>query len=793
MKTQSFPNTKTGHIFTSRIGKDSSVQESPVFDLLPVGICVCDTKGVIMKYNPKATALWGQNPQPGDTIERFFDSMILLDPDGRTMPYPARPVASSLAHRFQDNEVEVTIERPDLTRVQVIVSATPIPDFQDSVAGALFCFQDITRQHNSHKETLKVNHELQDCLQNAAIGIHWVDRNGIINWANQSELDLLGYEAEEYIGHSILEFHVNQAKINDILTRLTNDETLNLYESELRCKDGSIKAVNISSNVYREQGNFMHTRCFTIDITQKKLLYSLIKDSEHRYRQLIQGLPAAVYTCDTNGYITLFNDAAISLWGREPVVGKDLWCGSLNIFTVNGAPLPLEACPMAIALREKRKVFGHEIVIERPDGTRRHVLPYPQPMFDTSGCMTGAINMLVDISNLREAEHALRESEERFSIAANTAPVLIWMCDTEKRRYFFNKCWLDFTGRTVEQETDFGWMESVHPDDKDRILNSFNECFEQQTEFKTEYRLRRKNGQYRWVHSHGIPRYTLANLFEGYIGTSIDINERKLYQEELSKRVYERTNELRIANEKLAISNKELEQFAYIASHDLQEPLRKVKSFGDLLIHRYGDKLDNDGVNFIQRMQSATERMKDLIDEILKFSRVATPTTKTWLDMPRELTGILNDLDALIVETGATIEIDPLFSIFGNKSQIRQVFQNLLGNALKFNIPGIRPEIRITSRLVQGKDTGFALSEFEEDLDFQLIEIHDNGIGFEQPYAEKIFKVFVRLHGSTKYTGSGIGLSIVLKIVENHNGHIRAIGRPMQGATFQLLFPTIES
>ncbi|MEP6958115.1 MAG: PAS domain S-box protein [Nitrospirota bacterium] len=186
---------------------------------------------------------------------------------------------------------------------------------------------DITERKQVEEALRRSERDLSDFFENASTGMHWVGLDGIILRVNQTELDMLGYRRDEYVGRHISEFHVDQPVIQDILVRLTCGETLRDCPARLRCKDGSIRDVLINSNVLFEDDTFIHTRCFTRDVTGPKRAEEALRLSEARYRELIQALPAAVYTCDERGYITLYNQAAVALWGREPELGKDLWCG----------------------------------------------------------------------------------------------------------------------------------------------------------------------------------------------------------------------------------------------------------------------------------------------------------------------------------------------------------------------------------------------------------------------------------------------------------------------------------
>lgn len=237
-------------------------------------------------------------------------------------------------------------------------------------------------------------------------------------------------------------------------------------------------------------------------------------------------------------------------------------------------------------------------------------------------------------------------------------------------------------------------------------------------------------------------------------------------------------------------SNRNLEQFAYVASHDLQEPLRKIQAFGDLLQNQYAPALGADGADIVRRMQSAANRMQMLIKDVLAYSRIATRREATRpVDLNQLVNGVLGDLETAIHEKQAVVRIGPLPTLNGDAPQLRQLFQNLIGNALKFAKPDERQCVDVTARTVVGRDADLPVSPSDASRLFHLIEVADNGIGFEPQYAERIFQVFQRLHSRSNYDGTGIGLAIVQKVVENHQGYIQAQSQPGQGATFRILLP----
>ena len=263
---------------------------------------------------------------------------------------------------------------------------------------------EVAERQEAEEALRKSESNLRDFLENATIGMHWVGHDGRILWANQTELDLLGYTAEEYIGHSISEFHLDAPVIEDILNRLGGGEVLREYEARLRCKDGSVRHVLIDSSALFEDGKFVHTRCFTRDISDRKQMEDQLRESERRFREMIDVLPAAIYTTDAEGRLTHFNPAAVEFSGRVPELGTDHWCVSWKMFLPDGTPLPHDQCPMAVALKEGCIIDGAECIAEKPDGKRVWFTPYPRPLHNSEGRIVGGINMLLDITERKAAE-----------------------------------------------------------------------------------------------------------------------------------------------------------------------------------------------------------------------------------------------------------------------------------------------------------------------------------------------------------------------------------------------------
>lgn len=288
---------------------------------------------------------------------------------------------------------------------------------------------------------------------------------------------------------------------------------------------------------------------------------------------------------------------------------------------------------------------------------------------------------------------------------------------------------------------------------------------------------------------------TLLLIITVFLLLKINSREHEKYQadlesinEDLETRIEERTQELSLYSDELARSNRELEDFAFVASHDLQEPLRKIRAFGNRLESGYNDVIDERGKDYLARMLNAAERMSMLISDLLAFSRVSTRGKEfDEVDLNTTIQTVLSDLEIAIDEKSAEINVGHMPVIRGDKSQLEQLFLNLISNAIKFQSEGTKPVVNINAIEATESDTHDII--MSEEYEWIKISVKDNGIGFDQSFAEKIFAPFQRLHGRSEYKGTGIGLAVCRRIVERHNGQISAISALGQGATFSIVMP----
>ena len=286
-------------------------------------------------------------------------------------------------------------------------------------------------------------------------------------------------------------------------------------------------------------------------------------------------------------------------------------------------------------------------------------------------------------------------------------------------------------------------------------------------------------GQIRYLSIITNPALRDESLLPEILGTVIDITDRKVYENQLKQHTAE-----------LKRSNEDLEQFAYIASHDLQEPLRKIMAFGDRLATKYQHELEGPGADYIMRMQSAAARMQSLIEDLLAYSRVSRNVNAFEpLDMDLLLAEVIDDLESQVRRERAVIRVAKLPAIRGDRMQVKRLFQNLLSNAIKFHKPGVDPVVSIQGNVTRGTEISDEYGITLSGNQYICFSILDNGIGFDEKYADKVFHIFQRLHGRSEYEGTGIGLSICRKIVTNHGGFITARSKENDGAEFIVILP----
>lgn len=487
------------------------------------------------------------------------------------------------------------------------------------------------------------------------------------------------------------------------------------------------------------------------------------EDHLHRLQAIIDAAIDGIITIEKNGTIETVNPAAAKIFEYTPeeIIGKDISTlmpepdqSNHNRYIEN-----FHNTGIAKIIGIGRELQG----LKKSGKTFPFLLSVTEVTLPEKTIYSGIIH---DLTRVHAAESALRESETRIHAIINTAVDGIITIDERGIIDDINPSALKIF--QYDKEEVIGKNISILMPEPDRGLHdSYMERYHQ-------------TGQKRII---GIGREVIGlkkdqttfpfflSVSEAYVGTKRlytgfvhDVTEQKLNEERLKKYAQD-----------LERSNQELQDFAYVSSHDLQEPLRKIQAFGDRLKMKESDHLSEQGIDYIDRMQNAASRMQNLINDLLSYSRVTSKARPfQTVDLNRTLKGVLSDLEISIEKTGALVETEPLPEIDADATQMRQLFQNLISNAIKFRQPGQNPQINISYKRFQGK---------RKSDEYIELYIEDNGIGFEEKYLDKIFSIFQRLEGK-KYEGSGIGLAICRKIATRHGGHITANSILGKGSTF---------
>lgn len=597
-----------------------------------------------------------------------------------------------------------------------------------------------------------------------------------ILFVNEAFSRMTGYTAEEVIG-----------KTPRILQGPDTDkkELARLKESMRKWKPCEIEVLNYKKNgesfwnnftiapVADETGWFTHWVAIERDASERRRTHGLMRDSEEKRRLIMNAALDAIICIDTAGMVTFWNPQAEEIfgWKEHEVMGerlssiiipdpyKSMHDHGMEQYMVTGKGPALNVLLELTALKRGGETFPIELT----------VLPIKQGS-DEFFCA-----FIRDITERKRSESLVRKTTERYELVAKATSDAIWDWDMVSNEVTRSGDGLQklfgYNTEDASADNEF-WSKHVHPEDIVRVTEGRRKMLEETQEqfWEDEYRFEKSNGDYAFVYDRG---YIIRNK-EGrairMIGSTQNISALK--QSEL------KLQELNVALEKraseLATSNAELERFAYVASHDLQEPLRMVSSFLQLLDRQYTVKLDDKAREYINFAVGGAERMKRLILDLLSYSRVGTVTEPFQLvDMDQVAKNVIQIFESRFEKEGITLEVGALPVIHGNATQLQQLMQNLIGNAIKYK-SDMPPHIEIGS--------------FEEDTR-HVFFVKDNGIGINAKYFEKIFVVFQRLHPINNYSGTGIGLAICKKIVERHHGEIWLESEEGKGSTFYFSIP----
>lgn len=502
------------------------------------------------------------------------------------------------------------------------------------------------------------------------------------------------------------------------------------------------------------------------DVTALQKREQAVRQREEWFRSLSAASPLGIFQTDATGRYVYTNRRWQAIYGLSSA--ESLGSGWSRAIHPNDRQHVYVAWETAI---RERQEFCREFRIVTLTAGTRWVRVHSQPLCGSEGQVLGVAGTAEDITASKEGAEALRRSEERWQLALQGANDGIWDWKIQSNDFFLSSRFkeiMGFADHDAPNRYEF-WQERIHPHDVDRVMREVRDHFEKKVPFlASEHRLRCKDDSYRWVLVRGQALWDDTGYAVRMVGSISDITARKRVEAEKDAFA-----------EKMMKSNLELQEFASVASHDLQEPLRKIQAFGEQLRSGHSRELSEEGRDYLQRMLSAADRMRTLIRDLLALSQVTTkarPMVST--DLTQVAGEVIVDLEVRVAQSDGRVEVGTLPTIEADPLQMRQLLQNLIGNALKFRRRGVAPSVTVS-----GGPAGDAVCE---------IRVKDNGIGFDPKYLSRIFAPFQRLHTRQQYEGSGMGLAICRKIVERHKGTITATSVPGQGATFVITLPVTQ-
>ena len=677
----------------------------------------------------------------------------------------------------------------------------------------LVAFRDITAQKRAQAEReALMEHErrLASIVDTSDDAIISKNLNGIITSWNKSAERLFGYTPDEALGKPIAELLIppdRQDEEHHILARLRKGERVEHFETIRRRKNGTLLDIALTiSPLMDSHGQIVGASKIARDISEHKRAAQAIQElnaqlsldlaATTRIQQLstrmieLDDFPvlmreivdaAVEVTSADMGNIQLLEDGVLKIIAQrgfnaefldffnqvgdaESACGTAMTSGQRVIIEdVANSTIFAGTPALGVMLRaEARAVQSTPLVTRSGEMIGMLSTHYRQPhrpaehelrLLDILGRQTA------DVIERRRAERALRTSEERLRLAQKAAKIGVfeWNMQTNVNLWSADLEELHGLQPGTFGGTQAAWEALVHPEDREAALKLVEEAFNTGMPMQAEWRVTWPDGSVHWLAGRFQVHRDAQGIPARMSGVNFDLTDRKKIE-----------NALRRANQ-------DLEQFAYSASHDLQEPLRSVKIFSELLSSRYGNKLDNEALEFLGHVRDGARRMDTLMRDLLTYTQVATTDRDPdYVDANAAMQAAMANLEGAIGETGASVDSDTLPSVRVHHVQLQQLFQNLIGNAIKYHRQGIPPVIRATARRQDGE---------------WLFSITDNGIGIGPQFTQQIFGLFKRLHTGHEYSGTGIGLALCQRIVERHHGRIWVESEVGAGSVFHFTLP----
>jgi len=716
-------------------------------EALPVAIYTTDAEGRLTYFNAAAVKLSGRAPELG--TDKWCVTWKIFLPDGTPLPHDQCPMAVALKGAEVPTGIECIAERPDGTRFWFTPCPAVIRDAAGRIIGGINLLMDITDRKNAE---IEANEHFRTIVETTPECVKIIAPDGTLLFMNLPGVAMVGASSAEAVtGKSVYDLiaAADRDRFREFNERICQGEKGSL-RFDIVGLEGTRRHMETHAAPLRHvDGTTVHL-AITHDITKRKqaesaaLLLSAIVDTSDD----------AIISKDLQGTITSWNRSAERLFGYTAAEAIGQPVAALLI----PPDRPDEEPKILARLGRGERVDHFETVRRRKDGALLDISLTVSPVKDAQGVIIGASKIARDISERKRIEAELLASETRFRQLADTMPQIVWTARPDGYVDYFNERWYEYTGFSRDAFGDSSWEPILHPEDVQRTRETYYDSINSGQPYSIEYRLKdRGEDRWRWFVGRAVPVRDAEGRIVKWFGTCTDIDEQKRVQADLRH------------------ANEDLEQFAFSASHDLQEPLRGVKIYSELLATRHSEELSGEARKLLTCVHSGATRMEMLVHDLLtytKVTRLESPGETT--DATEALAKAIDNLASAVSESDAKITADPLPSLPMHGMHLQQVFQNLIGNAIKYRSPERPPVVHIAAERQDGHWT-FAVS--------------DNGIGIDPEYSENIFGLFKRLHTGDGYSGTGIGLAICRRIVDRYHGRIWVESDPGRGSTFRFNLP----
>jgi PAS domain S-box-containing protein len=724
------------------------------------GVIVTDAEGNVSFLNVEAERLtgWTSASAKGKSLRDVF--RILNETTRAEVENPVETVLR-LGRVVGLANHTILISR-DGRETAIDDSAAPIRAGNDPTLGVVLVFRDVTSQRAADFARTR----LAAIVEHSGDAIITKDLNGIVQTWNASAQRIFGYLPQEIIGKSITQL-IPPERLNEeteILERLRTGLAYERVETIRVAKDGRRLQVSISvSPLKNREGEVIGASKVLHDVSDIVAAREALSRERELLITTLRSIGDGVIVTDPDGRVTFLNPEAEKLtgWKQDAAASRPLQ----EVFKIVNEESRREVeNPVTKVLRTGHVVglANHTLLLSK-DGTEKPIDDSAAPIVQSDGSLFGVVLVFRDFTERRQAERNLRESEERFRLMADAAPVMIWVSGVDKQCTWFNKTWLEFVGRSMEQEVGNGWSENVHPDDFDRCLRTYVEGFDARQPFSMAYRLKRGDGEYRWVLDSGVPRYGLDGVFDGYIGSCFDITERQRAEHALQE------------------ETRRKDEFLAILSHELRNPLAPVRMAVTLLNKIAQSEPQLEQVRDIIDRQ--TSQLTRLLDDLLDVSRISSGKIALRKDRLNLAIAVASAVEAIRPQIDAgkhelVVELPPVpVYVDGDVTRLSQVFANLLSNAARYTEKSGRITLNVSR---EGNEA--------------VVRLTDPGIGIESTQLTHIFEMFAQVDQSLErgQGGLGVGLALARKLVELHGGTIQARSEGLgKGSEFTVRIPAL--